>query len=248
VFYSSFLSRVPSGVEIFVYPYLLEEETRNNWTAVGGTSTALEAVYKYVADWNMLLSTVRPDISISGVVTDYEEHNGFEEHLPLISKFRDLYSTPGKPLLRFGAAMGFDVPRRAASLSPNIDDVYLEMYDFYVKGSDPVVHVEQGSPGLLNDIPATLSILDKRVWFPFLKHYARPNMHFMWSLQARSQSDCLYPLGKGRRCGTKDDLGAWEPQKPPEFIHAVKTQYPQMSKQPHGFYEFSYMPNSWMKC
>ena len=248
VFYQSFLSRVPAGTELFVYPYLLESSPEK-WKLAMRTSTALEAVYKYVARWNELLASVRPEITIGGIVVDYEEHAGFEEHLPRIANFRARYSTPGQPQLRFGAAMGFDVPRRAASISSNIDDVYLEMYDFYVRDSDPAELVQQGKGRMLNNVDETLRVLDRDVWGPFMRAYTQlPNMHFMWSLQAKSSKDCLYPVGSknNKRCGTKDDLGAWTAPKAAEFINAVKERYPAMRNRPHGFFEFSYMPTSWL--
>ena len=209
------------------------------------TPTGLEGVYKYVSEWNKLLASERPEIKISGIVTDYEEHEGFESDLPNISSYRDQYSTPGQPRLRFGAAMGFDQPRRAASISSNIDDVYLEMYDFYVQGSKPAVLFEQGK--LKNDIEATLQRLDDDVWYRYMRYYDHGNLHFMWSLQAKSSSSCLYPIA-GRKCGTKDDLGVWDAPKAAEFIDTVKARYPNMNNKLHGFYEFSYLPESWMQC
>jgi hypothetical protein len=244
VFFKSFLSKVPAGTEIMIYPYMLES-TPEVWMADMDTPTGLEGVYKYVSEWNKLLASERPEIKISGIVTDYEEHEGFESDLPSISSYRYQYSTPGQPRLRFGAAMGFDQPRRAASISSNIDDVYLEMYDFYVQGSKPAVLFEQGK--LKNDIEATLQRLDDDVWYRYMRYYDHGNLHFMWSLQAKSSSSCLYPIA-GRKCGTKDDLGVWDAPKAAEFIDTVKARYPNMNNKLHGFYEFSYLPESWMQC
>jgi hypothetical protein len=212
------------------------------------TSTALEAVYKYVYQWNQLLSSARPDLTLKGIVVDYEEHAGFEAHLPRIPEFRKIYSPEGQPL-RFGTAVGFDNPLRASSVSKNIDDVYLEMYDSYVEDTKPAELVQQGAGRLTNNITKTLQVLDRDVWGPYLKHYAAlPNVHFMWSLQAKSSSDCRYPIGESRRCGTKDDLGGWEATRVAEFINTVKDRYTGMRNKPRGFFEFSYMPTSWLQC
>jgi hypothetical protein len=244
VFYQSFLAKVPQGTEIMIYPYMLESNPAV-WMADMGTSTGLEGVYKYVSEWNALLSKERPYIRIAGIVTDYEEHKGFESHLPNISFYKEVYSTPGQPVLRFGTAMGYDQPRRAASISSNIDDVYLEMYDFYEHGSKPTILFEQGK--VKNDIETTLAKMDDAVWQRFLRLYDQGNLHFMWSLQARSSKECLYPIA-GKKCGTKDDLGVWDAPKAAEFINTVKARYPQMRNKLHGFFEFSYMPTSWMQC
>ena len=112
IFYKSFLSKVKSGTEIFVYPYMLESSPAA-WIDAMDTLTALEGVYKYVSQWNDLLARVRPDISIAGVVTDYEEHKGFESDLGNIPKYKSRYSSAGQAPLRFGAAMGYDQPLRA---------------------------------------------------------------------------------------------------------------------------------------
>jgi hypothetical protein len=59
------------------------------------TSTALEGVYQ----WNQLLSSARPDLTLKGIVVNYEEHAGFEAHLPRIPEFRKIYSPRVNPFV-----------------------------------------------------------------------------------------------------------------------------------------------------
>ena len=247
IFYTEFLAKVPAETEIYVYPYLFHKDhAPAHWTDAMGTATGLEGVYKYVSQWNHLLASVRPEVRISGIVTDYEEHKGFDFDLPNIPGYRQRYSTPGQAPLRFGSAFGYDQPYRAGSLSDNIEDIYLEFYDWYKYNSAPAVLVQQGSRDYVDNVSKSLDKLDRDVWSRYLKGYNQSNIHFMWSLQSTSSKDCLYPLGD--KCGTKEDFGTWSAPKVAEFIKSVKERHPEMSFQPHGFYEFSYMPRSWMSC
>jgi hypothetical protein len=246
VFYTSFLSQVASGTEIFIYPYLLGGSP-GRWIKAMGTSTALEAVYKYVSEWNKLLATVRPDLRISGIVTDFEERKGFKDELPMIGEYREKYSSRGEPLLRFGAAFGYDQPKRARRVSGFIDDTYLELYDLYERGySSRAPRFQQGRPGYRDKVLKTLEKMDADVWGSLVEKYDEPNVHFMWSLQSRSSSDCLY--SRRGRCGAKDDFGSWSAPKVAEFIRTVQERYPSMSHQAHGFFQFNYTPQSWMTC
>lgn len=246
--FTHLLADLSLDTEIYIFPYLRTTNETNTprWRSYTGASTLLEGVYKYVHRWNELLRSARPGLRIAGIVTDFEEHEGFLADLPSIPCYRSLYSTAGQPALRFGTAMGFDQPLRAQSVSEHIDDIYLEMYDMYVHGVKPAVHVDGGDSGFINNPDSFLNALDRHVWGPFLRHYGDEKLHFMWSLQSGRSRSCLYPLGTG--CGGKEDFGRWSSGKVAEFFAKLEERHPVFAGKPRGFFQFSFMPNSWLTC
>ena len=246
-FYQRFLTRLPKSVEIMIYPYLLDKSSADEWRETMGVSAPLEAVYKYVSQWNELLALNRVETRIAGVVTDKEEGRNFLTSLPMIPAYRSRYTIAGQAPLRFGLAIGYDHPGSMHSISTHIDDFYLEMYDFYHDRIVPVVNVEASTPGLLNNPKALLAKLDSHVWGPYLSRYDSHKAHFMWSLQIRSGAACIMPSSEGT-CGQMNDFGGWDVKAAKQFFALIAEKYPAFAKRPMGFFQFSYTPKRWATC
>ena len=54
-FYRHFLSRLKPGVEVHIYPYLLEKKSAEKWSTRMKVRIPLEAAFKFASDWNMLM-------------------------------------------------------------------------------------------------------------------------------------------------------------------------------------------------
>ena len=242
VFYTHLIARLRSDVELVIYPYLLEERAAR-WSQAMGTRGPLEAVFKFAHQWNTLLRSTGSRTRITGIATDFEESETFEAELPAIPDYKRAYAVDGARV-RFGTAFGFDQPRRAAEVSPHIDDVYLEMYDLYE--AETGIRVEQGKGPLVNHPRSFLDKLDADIWPHLLEHYDQDHLHFMWSLQARSSNRCLYK--HDGLCGTKDDFGRWSAPKVSEFLALVEARHPSLRTHRKGFFQFSYTPESWLGC
>ena len=237
VFFLHFLSRIPPGIEIHVYPYM-HHGSSEPWALDTGASMPLEGVFKYVSEWNQLLALEGLPVRISGIVVDIEDELGFKPELPSIPAYRDAYSVP----VRFGLTVAFDLPH-SCNHYPNVDDLYLEMYDFYDKDTESPIF-----PGRhLDDPGRVVAELEAHVlgnWL--LKSYRHQHLHFMWSLQSVSSDRCLYPLKKKNTCGDNDDFGLWTAPAVAAFIAAAKARFPHMRNKPHGLFQFSFVPNDWM--
>lgn len=243
VFFTHFLRKLPADMEVFVYPYMLNERAVR-WADAMHTRTPLEGVYKYIHAWNELLLRERLPVRLGGLVTDFEESDTFAEDLALIPLYRRTYVQHGQPRLKFGTALGFDQPRLAAEISPHIDHVYLEMYDLYEVESG--VSVEQGLGSLVNQPARFLNKLDTHVWAHLLSHYNQEHLYLMWSLQARSRTHCLYK--HDGLCGTKDEFGGWSAEKVSEFLTLAEARHAPLRTHRKGFFQFSYTPRSWLEC
>lgn len=230
----SFLSLLPSSVELHMYPYLLDAVAQSNWSAYRGTGQPLEGVFKYAADWNLLLSSRGSAARISGIALDGEENQGFSSELPHVATYKSKYS-----IAKLGVAIGFDQPG-AVSKYPQADDFYVEMYDFYVVDAPKLTLVQTAA----TDTPESfLATLDSEVLYPFVGKYADSRLHFMWSVQAKSRTDCLYPLGSG--CGSSDDFGMFTAPAFNEFLRMAQAKYPVLAGRNHGIFQFSFVPPSW---
>ena len=246
IFYVNFLSRLSSNVEVRVLPYLLDSASSGSWVSSMGTSNPLEAVYVYVSRWNALLQGISGYSGplISGIVTDMEEQSGFGADLSSVPSLQSKYSSPGKPLLKFGTTTGFDCKGVINSLPSYMDEIYVEMYDFYIYGVSPAVLIESTSPGVLNNPSTYLAILESEVWSNYVDSYASSRVQLMWSLQHRG-SDCLFPLGS-YGCGENNDLGSWDAKSASDFFNLIASKYSVFADREKGFFQFSFMPQSWM--
>ena len=246
-FYVNFLSRLPRSVEIRVYPYLFDSATGNSWMSSMNAPSPLEAVYKYASAWNSLLGQTvgYTGPRITGVVADKEEQQGFGSEMSSIPSYQSKYSTPGFPPIKFGSTAGYDSAGSVPFLPGYIDEVYLEMYDFYINGVHPAVVIESSGPGIVDNPSNYLAILDNQVWGSMIPNFSSSTkINFMWSLQHKGAS-CLYPMG-AYGCGAHDDLGNWSPSAAADFLRMVANKYSVFGNQPKGFFQFSFLPSDWM--
>lgn len=245
-FWKDFMRHLPSSVEVFFYPYLADVR---HWTRGMNVHVPLEGAFKFTKKWNDLLEQNGVSHRIAGLVLDKEEGSLFLADLRHLQEFKSRYSSPGQPELKFGLAVGFDSVGSVSSFPPAVDDVYVEMYDFYVQGStDPVIRVEADQNGALNNPDRFIDILDQTVWYQYLRQYGRySNLIFMWSLQNRKTSACLYSL-PDRTCGERVDMGAWTPNAFFQFIDRVKERHPVFSQRQHGLFQFNFTPIEWHAC
>jgi hypothetical protein len=228
-FYTEFLSRLPSNVELHMYPYLWEAGSRASWQSDSSGLPALESAFNYARKWNSLGGH-----RIVGIVVDGEEKSGFEAELGNIAAYKTKYG-----ISTFGMAIGYDQPG-AIKAYPQIDEFYLEMYDFYVNGASALSLVETTKATKVDALVKTLSanVLD-----PYIASYSDPRFVFMWSVQARSPTDCIYPLSNS--CGLKDDFGLITAPAFNKFLRLITDRYPVFSGRQHGLFQFSFIPHHW---
>lgn len=234
-FYVDFLSKLPSSVELRIYPYVLDAKAQAFWATYSGSSKPLEGVFKYVGVWNTFLASKGASVRIGGVVVDGEERKGFFQELPSLPTYKSTYNVPN-----FGVAIGFDT---IGSVSQYLatDEFYLEMYDFYVV-SAPTLTLVQTTRA---DTPSGyLSSLDTKTLNYFESKYGDPRFQFMWSVQAKSSAACLYPLSFG--CGSSDDFGLFSAQDFGTFLDLAQSKYPLMAGRNHGIFQFSFVPKTWL--
>ena len=140
----------------------------------------------------------------------------------------------------FGVAIGYDATGSAASY-PMADAFYLEMYDFYVNNAPTLTLVQVNA----NDNPPTfVDKLVKNVLGPYVSKYGDARFHFMWSVQAKSSANCIYPLS-GRSCGSSDDFGLFSAPEFNQFLQQVQQKYPVLAGRDHGIFQFNFLPPSW---
>ena len=231
--YTAFLSQLPPSVSLKLYPYLLTPSAQSVWSSVESVSTPLEGVFKYASEWNKISNGAK----FSGVVVDGEEKAGFFNALPNVGQYKALYS-----IGTFGVALGYDNTGSAASYA-GADEFFVELYDFYVNNAPSLTLVQVDSS---NATPsAFVSELVNKVLGPYVSKYTDSRFKFMWSVQAKSRLDCLYPLGAG--CGSKDDFGLFSGPAFNQFLQLIRDQYPVFNgSRSHGIFQFSFIPVSWL--
>jgi hypothetical protein len=243
-FYTEFLSKLPRGIEVYIYPYLLNGKAASSWSDTMGVSMPIEGAFKYAHEYNKLLIRHGHGARIFGIVTDKEEGRHFEGDLVHLRTLKDRYTGGGAPRLRFGMTLGFDCAGSIPSLNKDIDDIYLEMYDFYQYDSKHVVPVEPGS--FRNDPHGFSNELDRKQRWSL--HFDRYRKHekviFMWSLQSRSSNKCMHPMNDNT-CGERDDFGTWTPRAFRDFLSHISSRESVFKERQHALFQYSVVPHSW---
>ncbi len=230
VFYSSFLSKLPSNVQVHIYPYLLDAASRSKWQTVSSNALPpLENVFLYASQWNALFPSL-----IKGIVVDLEEKAGFSTELTSITAYKAKYGVS-----TFGMAIGYDATGSAAAY-PQVDQFYLEMYDFYVNNAPSLTLVQVSKTSTVSSFIDTLT---KDVLAPYVSKYTDPRLVFMWSVQAKSGTNCIYPLANS--CGLKDDFGLFSAPDFNSFLRSIAAKYPVFQGREHGIFQFSFLPPGW---
>jgi len=237
-FYTEFLTKLPRGVEVYIYPYLLGGDDAASWSDTMGVRMPIEGVFKYAHEYNKLLARNGVAARISGIVTDKEEGRHFEGDLVHLRSLKERYGG------RFGMTLGFDCAGSIPALNRDIDDIYLEMYDFYQYGSRAVVPVEPGS--FKNDPEGFANELDRRQrWEMFFSHYrSHAKVIFMWSLQTRTSNKCMHPMNDDT-CGERDDFGTWSPHSFRDFLATISSREHVFNQRQHALFQYSVVPHSW---
>jgi hypothetical protein len=236
-FYTEFLTKLPAHVQLRLYPYMHTEKAAKRWADYRPHGRPLQSVFEYTNEWNTLLAQEGSPVRITGIVVDGEERHNFEAEQPRVTAYKRTYGIP-----RFAVAIGFDAHSHR-SFYPLADEFYMEMYDFYD------VRYDEKPPRLVElhhrDRPHTaMDKLHTKSLFPFIESYRDPRMHFMWSVQAKSKLDCIFPL-EGT-CGSKDDFGWFTATDFNSFLGLVQEQYPELRGRSHGIFQFNFVPPSWL--
>jgi hypothetical protein len=239
--YTQFLSKLPAGIDLKIYPYLKDADSLASWAKYGGSANSLQSVFKYTQAWNTLLASLGNANRFTGVVVDGEEQAGFLAYMPTLPGLR---SSTG---LKFGYAIAY---YRIGAMSDDsgmglyVDEFYLEMYDFfYPNMGSTVKNVDYSSAAVLNNPAAFTSSLVSGIIGGFISQYGAKS-HFMWSSQQSSANTCIMPLGNN--CGVHDDFGTWSPRAINDFLGYIGQQYPVFAKQPNGFFQFNLTPLTWI--
>jgi hypothetical protein len=241
VIYTSLLSKLPASVKTFdVYPYLMDVYNQNRWVAAMKTSKPLEAAFKYCGQWNALLKEQGIALRCGGVTVDGEERRGYLTEFPAVNSYKSTYGG-----LTFGYATGYPQVGVLGSYDSFVDDFFFELYDFWVRGIYPAKLV-QNSDVAKDDVSGFITKLNGNVWNQYLRYYEHPKARFMWSVQNIASNDCLYPDGP-KRCGIKQDFGAWSINGFLSFVSTIRSMYPtKFGNKQHGIFQFSFVPNSWI--
>lgn len=241
VVYTAFLSKLPSSVKTFdVYPYLMDLYNQDRWKKSMNTTMPLEGVFKFCNQWNALLERQGLAVRCQGVTVDGEERRGYITELSSISSYKAAYGG-----LTFGYSTGYTQVGVLGTYSNFTDDFFFQLYDFYVRGIYPPELV-QNSDVAKDDVNGLISRLNSLVWYQHLPYYEHPKARFMWSIQNNASNDCLYPDGP-TRCGIKQDFGVWSINGFLSFVSTLKSLYPtKFGNKPHGIFQFSFVPNSWV--
>jgi hypothetical protein len=244
-FFQDFMRHLPPSIEVYFYPYM---SASDRWKQQMQVRIPLEATFKFTKKWNDFLEGTGVPHRIAGIVLDKEEGSLFKDDLKHLERLKRIYSAPGHQQIRFGLAIGFDSAGMISSFPKGVDDVYLEMYDFYVEGSDPAVVVEAHTNGALNNPERFLNILDEHVWGPYIRKYREHRrIIFMWSMQNRLSNQCAFPLIQGT-CGERAEMGTWTSEAFFEFMDLLAERHPIFSQRSHGLFQFNFTPRSWFEC
>ena len=240
VVYTEFFSKLPASVPVFeLYPYLMDKFNQDRWTLAMNTSLPLEATFKMCAQWNSLFNAQGLTVRCRGVTVDGEERRGYVTEYTSISTYKERYGG-----LTFGYSTGYSQVGVLRTHDSFVDDVYFQMYDFYVRGVYPAQLV-MNTDVATDDVMGYVSLLNSTVWYQQMPYYEHPKARFMWSTQHSGNGNCFYPMGP-TDCGAKEDFGAWSLPGFISFVNTVRTLFPtKFGNKGHGIFQFSLVPNAW---
>jgi hypothetical protein len=251
------LSPSNSPLKVVLYPYLMEEDDRNNWVRfatsqnlkpVNVTLQVYDGVFGYTKMWQDFVAERTTAATIDGFMIDYEEiwkAMGTKNSITLtpesFAPFRAAY-----PSVRTGTSIGYDNGKQIRYFDPIMDYLYLQVYDFYYpypsadkSKTDSIFEVYK------NDPQGFLEVVLKHVLTPtVLKAYQgrEDKIKLMWSTQTL-RNDCIYLMNDGT-CGMNYEFN-WDPVKFNEFVHlALKSA--QLGPFEHGIYTYNFINPSWV--
>ena len=245
--YTDFISKLPGGTELILYPYVMEAFAGNAWMSFAGTANPVEGAVAFMKSWNGVLAAAGSGVKFAGIVLDLEEMAGlntFSSFTVSAASVAALKSQSGN--FEFGTTAGFDQTGLISASASFVDKFYVELYDFYTP--TPNVDATSSSPFLLyRNQPQVMGdfVLNQvlAAHLPVYQKYSNQIMA-MWSIQNLA-GGCLYPLPSGQ-CGSVNEFGSWTASNMNAFIAYVKNKAPTMATLSHGLYQYSFTPTSWV--
>ena len=242
--YTNLIAKLPSNVELVLYPYIKDSDSGANWMSFGNASNPIEGAWAFMSQWNKFLEI--SSTKFVGTVIDLEEVSGMQSYANVAvdaSLATALKAKFGQH--EFGVAAGFD---GVGKIQSGFDKVYVELYDFY----KPKAYAAQDavtSPFLENrgNVSAMVDYILNVALTPYQleNYFSHSNIVMaMWSDQNLNGS-CLFPDDLKNICGINYEFGTWSAQGFHEFLAAVKLASPAMAAVSHGIFQFSYIPTSW---
>jgi hypothetical protein len=247
--YTDFISGLPPGIDLQLYPYLGGSRGPAAWAAYSETnSDPLEGVFNFAILWNSELASLNTTSRFTGIVLDLEEDFVLDwEH---VGALKQVYNSQ-IPFL--GVSIGFDEVVKLKQLAPYVDHFYMQMYDFYTRDIRRITSQYETSPFVIyRDNPAAIAqwLKVEVLTYPDLfaiyrKH--RSKIYIMWSTQNRGSSDCIYPL-RGT-CGSHYEFGLFKPESFNEFMRLITADSPFRlfpGVQGHGLFQFDLLRTDWV--
>lgn len=246
--YTSFLSKLPAGTELILYPYVMEKLAGQSWMSSTGAADPVQGAAAYMVKWNSVLSEAGSSVRFAGLVIDLEEMPGlatFSNFKVTAASVAALKAQYGP--FEFGVSPGFDQTGLIQTNIAFVDKFYIQLYDFYFPTAG--VDATPNSPFLLyKDQPQAMGdfVLTKALTAAQLALYQQypSKIMAMWSNQNLAGS-CLYPLPSGM-CGANNEFGSWSAASMTAFITYIKSKSPAMASLSHGLFQYSFTPTSWV--
>ena len=243
--YTNLISKLPSNVELILYPHIKDIDSGSAWMTFGNASNPIEGAWSFMTRWNEFLSNSGSPKFVGSVI-DLEEVSGMQSYANVIvdaSFASSLKSKFGN--FEFGIAAGFD---GVGKIQQGFDKVYVELYDFYT----PTAYAAQNSvtsPFIQHrgDINGMVDFILNKALTPYqLENYAKYSsvVMAMWSNQ-NINGLCIHPDDTKHICGINYEFGSWSAEGFNSFLTAIKAASPAMAAIKHGMFQFSYTPTSW---
>ena len=224
----------------------MDTYNQNAWAAFSPSSTnSLEGVFEFAKQWNAVFAKQGSSIRFNGIVLDYEEFYGSRAP-SIMAEAQDINPLKAAYGMQAGITFGYQAWSSMADWDSTFDDFYLQFYDYYYS---PSVDTTDNSPFLLykNDPQTLADFTVKTVLQGYSEDPSRygSKVRVMWSLQNMANT-CIYPLNDGS-CGINYEFGAgWTAEAVNEYLKAFRQSSPHLGSKPQGFFQFSFVPLSWM--
>lgn len=242
--YTELISKLNPGIELYVYPYIMEAYNQQMWAQLSadGTNT-VEGVFEFVGEWNAFLAEMGTGHRFTGIVVDYEEF--YKGRNPTVeAEMNAIGPLKRKFGLKTGISFGYQSWAWMTQWDSVMDEYYLQFYDFYYS---PLVDRTSDSPFLIyKNKPAALADFVLKTALEGLaenKGKYGPKVHVMWSNQSL-QGDCVYPMSDGT-CGMNWEFGGWTAAAFNEYLRQFRLKSPNLGSMPQGIFQFSFVENNW---
>jgi hypothetical protein len=241
--YTNFISKLPAGVQLIIYPYVMDESDRTKWSAQSKTGDVMDGIYSFATQWNTFLSSAGKP-TFTGVVYDREE---FGTYFTLTATNAAAMKAKYPAMKEIGVSCGFDETNTITKMASFVDFFYAEWYDLY-NASGALDNVASSPFLTYKNNPSAMAsyIMSQTVTSSIIKTYTAyaKKIYVMWSNQDLG-TNCLYPL-KGTACGANHEFGTWSPAALNQFLRLMAGNAPFNQVAGQGFFQFSFTNPSWM--